>query len=318
MTAPLPSGKIKHIISQLVACKASFEICGIHSEDELNALLQYLRLNSPVLFHLGDIRYSGALLPDTFSIYPRYILQPAQYFQAVERIKKVIEHHKEKVTTYTSQLDVELYIHDLICSTVTYEDIGEVSHTIIGPLFEMRGVCDGISKTAKLLLQNSQIEAFVINGRAAHQQGQEPHAWNLVKIENDWCHLDVTFDLNTQKRGPRYDYFNLDTGSILADHFIDFDYYGISSSCRTLQHNYFRTRGTVINSISKLKSYFQKQLQTHTSFFTFMCNISQRSDREGEWIDATFQSVAKAFPTPLAYEYSYNHTQRVMAYRITY
>ncbi len=45
------------------------------------------------------------------------------------------------------------------------------------------------------------------------------HAWNIVRIDGTYYHLDATFDNSLGKWGTlRYDYFNLDDARIFRDH----------------------------------------------------------------------------------------------------
>lgn len=86
------------------------------------------------------------------------------------------------------------------------------SHSIVGPVLRGRGVCDGISKTAKMLFQVLGGKAHVIDGVAknAASFSYEPHAWNLVRTNQRWYHWDITFDNTISGNSICYDYFKKD------------------------------------------------------------------------------------------------------------
>ena len=44
------------------------------------------------------------------------------------------------------------------------------------------------------------------------------HAWNVVKLEGKWYHVDATFDNSLQRGVKRYDYFGLDDKRLFRDH----------------------------------------------------------------------------------------------------
>jgi transglutaminase/protease-like cytokinesis protein 3 len=86
-------------------------------------------------------------------------------------------------------------------------------HTIIGPLLKRKCVCDGFSKLYKLVLDELGIENYLIYGKGfVHTlSDSEEHAWNLVKIDNDFYHVDVTYDATLSMHDYiRYDYFLID------------------------------------------------------------------------------------------------------------
>ena len=120
-----------------------------------------------------------------------------------------------------SEWDKELYIHDMICSTVRYDKLKKpYSHEIIGPLGQGVGVCEGIAKSVKILCDALGIWCIIAISEAnPEKQIKYRHAWNVVRIGGVYVHLDATFD-NSLSRGDmvRHDYFNLDDRSLFRDH----------------------------------------------------------------------------------------------------
>ena len=115
----------------------------------------------------------------------------------------------------------EKYVHDFICSNVTYDKLKkQYSHEIIGPLQQGIGVCEGIAKTVKILCDRMGLECLIAISESAPDRGiRYRHAWNLVKLKNTWYHLDATFDNSLGRYGQkRFDYFNLDDKMIFKDH----------------------------------------------------------------------------------------------------
>ena len=82
-------------------------------------------------------------------------------------------------------------LHDYLVLELKYdESYRETSHSPEGVMRNKTAVCDGYARTMQLLLSLVDIESEVVCGTADNQ----PHAWNLVNIEGDWYHVDVTWD----------------------------------------------------------------------------------------------------------------------------
>ena len=59
-----------------------------------------------------------------------------------------------------------------------------------GVLLNGRALCEGYSKAFAYLCQSVGIETFCVIGRS----NNESHMWNIVKLDGEWYHMDVTFD----------------------------------------------------------------------------------------------------------------------------
>lgn len=115
----------------------------------------------------------------------------------LEDVNSKIEIIKQKIQEYItgtenlSDYEKELYIHDKLAQSVTYsdlEDLPRAYHTAEGPFLENIGVCDGFTKTLQILYDQLGIDSIIVLGVL----DDNPHAWNLVNIEDNWYHVDLT------------------------------------------------------------------------------------------------------------------------------
>ena len=99
-------------------------------------------------------------------------------------------------------------VHDYIINNTKYDRSrknGESeyhSDTAYGALYEGYAVCSGYSDTMSLFLNRMNIPNYKISS--------ENHVWNLVYVNNDWYHLDLTWDdpvTSNNKDVLEYDYF---------------------------------------------------------------------------------------------------------------
>ncbi|MCL2077247.1 MAG: hypothetical protein FWH08_02450 [Oscillospiraceae bacterium] len=69
--------------------------------------------------------------------------------------------------------------------------------SIHSALVEKQGNCDGFARSVQRLLTEAEIENMYIVGTASGTFGREGHAWNLVKLDGKWYHMDTLFkDMN--------------------------------------------------------------------------------------------------------------------------
>ena len=118
--------------------------------------------------------------------------------------------------------DSELKLHDLLAEMITYyeyEDINEIPnkyHNIDGAFLENIAVCDGISKAYQILLSKIGIESIVVTGDLSGVS----HAWNMVKLDGNWYHVDVTSNCSVKadNKVVIHSYFNITTDSLKKTH----------------------------------------------------------------------------------------------------
>ena len=128
-----------------------------------------------------------------------------------------------------SQYERELYLHNALLKNCTYDDKtaqGEgkkSSYTAYGALVNDTAVCEGYSKAMQLLLKYCGVESTLVNGK----HDDVWHQWNVVKLGEEWYHLDATWDDSDEH--IHYNYFNLTTDQILNDRTISDNYTNLTA-----------------------------------------------------------------------------------------
>ncbi|SEF47636.1 Transglutaminase-like superfamily protein [Eubacterium ruminantium] len=111
----------------------------------------------------------------------------------------------------------ELILHDYLVSHCTYS-LGSIENEnefrAYGALIDGEAVCSGYSEAMSLLLTCAGIENEIVIGNA----GGEGHAWNMVKLDNKWYHLDATWDDPKGMDVVSHTYFNLSDAEIKTTH----------------------------------------------------------------------------------------------------
>ena len=96
-------------------------------------------------------------------------------------------------------------IHDYIINQTDYDKVRNdtgtsnyKSNTAYGALVEKKAICSGYADAMALILDRLNIKNFKIASKA--------HVWNAVYINNQWLHLDLTWDDPVSERGPILDH----------------------------------------------------------------------------------------------------------------
>ncbi len=207
-----------------------------------------LRLDNPDIFYASGLKYKYYDNSSEVSATVDYLFDKKK----IKSHQQAMESRVEKLVRPAMNLSDEeklKYIHDFICQNVTYDKLKkQYSHEIIGPLGQGVGVCEGISKTVKILCDKLGIWCTIAISEANPEKGiKYRHAWNVVKIGGKYYHMDATFDNSLGKmhkgegldvggsgggadggtkagkkgsddNGIRYDYFMLSDKQIFKDH----------------------------------------------------------------------------------------------------
>ena len=187
---------------------------------KLSEIYFLVRLDDPWIFYTDGFSIKYYDRSDSVIMEPKYLFKKKE----IQEHTKALQSRIEKLTRPALSMsgsEAEKYVHDLICDTVRYDKLKKAySHELIGPLFHGIGVCEGISKTAKVLLDRLGIPSVIALSDSAPEKGiKYRHTWNVVALEKGYAHLDVTFDETLSRCGiHRYDYFNLPDRDIFRDH----------------------------------------------------------------------------------------------------
>lgn len=112
--------------------------------------------------------------------------------EKIEAIRKQIIHNK----TGNDYEDIKM-VHDYLVENIEYDtSLQEKNiYNIYGALIKGKCVCEGYARAFKYLLDGLGIESTMVIGKGINSSGQsENHAWNYVKLENNWYAVDCTWD----------------------------------------------------------------------------------------------------------------------------
>ena len=137
------------------------------------------------------------------------------YFYSDEQIKainkKIDEIYKNIITNDMDTYTKILTIHDYIINNTKYDvernNQGESnyhSYIAYGPLIEGYATCNGYTDAMALFLEKMNIPNFKVAMTPEENSNTEGHVWNAVYLDNQWVHLDLTWDDPVSSDGTDY------------------------------------------------------------------------------------------------------------------
>ncbi|WP_214793286.1 MULTISPECIES: transglutaminase domain-containing protein [unclassified Exiguobacterium] len=154
-----------------------------------------------------------------------YDMTASEAAQVQERVNEVIRDMPRDL----DEVGKVKYVNDYVVSHTAYNLDSQASpYTPYSILFNGEGVCEGYALTTLLLLEAAGIEARYISGEVASGL----HAWNLVRVNNEWYHLDTTWNdpVPNQPGNGRTDYFLVSDATLRADHTWAFGQYPVTAT----------------------------------------------------------------------------------------
>lgn len=163
----------------------------------------------------------------TLTVRVDYLISRSQFEETRQMVSELAN---ELVQPGMSQMEIEKAFHDYLCRHCVYDlQFQDPSYSAYGALVLGRAVCQGYSEAMGMLCLEAGLECRIVTGTARDDSGQSgDHAWNLVKIDGEYRHVDVTYDDPVRSDGLErftYEYFNLSDAGIARDHSWDKEAY---------------------------------------------------------------------------------------------
>ena len=126
------------------------------------------------------------------------------------------------VTDGMSDYEIAKALHDYLVLNNEYDmryysgNIPAISYTAYGALVNRTSVCAGYALAYERLMDQVGIPCEYVTGMTTNGY----HAWNIVQIDGEWYHVDVTWDDPTPDREGyvRYKYFLKSDKAMSRDH----------------------------------------------------------------------------------------------------
>ncbi len=238
-------------------------------EDTIKRVIYAFRNDNPEIFWLSNT-FGYEISDSKININLFSSLSANKCSNAVNELNSKVNDIISNVPSGLSEYEREKYVYDYIVDNCKYNKDAIKSNnnwqsfTPYGALVEGSAVCEGYSRSIQLLLGYLGMECQLASG----ETNRTAHMWNVVKVNNNYYHLDATFDNNTDQV-KLYDYFNVSDTLIQKDHIIDPNYgksninsygqhipntngqYNLNlPKCTSMEENYFTKEAIEISSLN--------------------------------------------------------------------
>ncbi|MBO5285849.1 MAG: hypothetical protein J6B16_03015 [Clostridia bacterium] len=207
------------------------------TEEELELVLDAYRRDHAEHFWLdNEYRFYQSETTVT-KLLPTYLLTGDALTTARAEFDKAVNDLLLGANALETDYEKEKFFHDKLADKVIYSQSTH-AHNAYGALVIGNAVCEGYAEALQVLLHKVKIPSLLVFGKSNNPSSgsQENHAWNMVKIDNNYYHVDLTW--NDQVSTTYYAYFNVSDEIINLDHIIDETAYALPT-CNSLDKNYF-------------------------------------------------------------------------------
>ncbi len=169
---------------------------------------QTVHNSNPYLFYIDASYRISHTASNILSLNFNYLYAPDEIDDMTAEIDATVNTFMQKyITPSMTTLQKELAAHDYLVNTITYKETGALSHSAYGALVQGEAVCEGYSLAFSLLLGKMGIPCTMITSR------EMSHAWNVVQIDGEWYHTDVTWADPVPDRKGRINYYYFNCSS---------------------------------------------------------------------------------------------------------
>ncbi len=130
----------------------------------------------------------------------QYGIAKGDYSARKVELEREVAKALQKIEGVTDTIEKARILHNHIVEICDYDqvaadtdDSSPLARTAYSVLVRHKAVCEGYTMGYRYLLNLVGIQSEELLGMA-DALNPKPHAWNYLKIENDWYHVDVTHD----------------------------------------------------------------------------------------------------------------------------
>ncbi len=291
--------------------KKLVSVPGAADKEDIKKIMDAVVYDNPIFCYMDPTQFQ-VISRGSFTVVIDYVYDKRKALQVVREIN-------EKADWILSQIvtdDMDDYqkclaVHDYLTANIRYHfSAAHVktiydAHTPEGALLKHQAVCGGIAKAMLLMLQKLGVFSLVVLGESEINREHVGHAWNIVRLDKDYYHIDVTWDLQEINHFAKrsHIYMNLDDDSMIMNHVWELQDY---PSCSSRAENYYVRKKHYFRSMRSFELYIQKCLderEAHIDIrFEDTLNIPEDG---GEMLAEKIVKVANTVGSSIRLAYAY-------------
>lgn len=226
------------------------------------------------------------------------------------------------------------YFHDYLIMHCTSDSEDIYANTIYGALVRGKALCEGYAKSFSYLCNKAGIENIIVTGET-----DTAHMWNMVKIDGNWYHVDVTWDkpdgmiAEMYPDMVMYQYF-LVTDSVIENNHTIWTITSPPPKAYGTKENYFIKEGLYVESEDMTEQVIENALRKaisegkHTASVKFSTNnmllstvrrMAESANSGGDYLKGRISDISSELNVRLNVSWTDYYSQyRILVFIIDY
>ncbi len=205
----------KKVYKQIYANALSYSTTFVPVEKidikEIKEVFESIYNDHPELFWINT-SYSYKYTSDDKCV--QIILSFNETVDDIEYHKKLFNDEANKIINeankYSTNYAKEKYVHDTIVKNVKYDKKANMNQSAYSALVNKKTICAGYSRAFQYIMIQLHIPTYYCVGIS-----NVNHAWNIVKLDDGYYNVDLTWDTSDI---TRYKYFNKTDSDFTSSH----------------------------------------------------------------------------------------------------
>lgn len=258
-------------------------------ESDIDKIFQCVLCDHPELFYVEGYSYKKYIRGEqvrSIEFSGTYQMDPESALARREEILTEAEVVLDGIGKEASDYDKVKYVYEtLICNTDYDQNVPD-NQNIYSVFVHHLSVCQGYAKATQYLLNRLGVECTLVQGTVESGEG---HAWNLVKIDDNYYYVDTTWgdvsyrieeDASEDGAGTmtwesmpqiNYDYLNVTTEELLKTHTLGGKV--PMPVCTAVDANYYIREGALFTSCDReqMAKVFSSAIEQGRRYVTLKC-----------------------------------------------
>ena len=312
------------------------------TDTQMEKIVDYIQRDHPEILHFrhGTTYYFDTDTHIVTRLEFKYCMSQEEAAKRREEIDAATRVFLDSVSDTMSDYEATLCIYENIIKLVDYDTVGlerqkdtnlspEVPddlRSIYGVFVNKKAVCAGYAKAMQYLLNQCGIECVYVTS--------DTHAWNLIKLEGDYYHLDVTWGdgSDTKKEKEKSAPINYDCFCITTEELSRLESHTPESTlplpvCTAVKCNYYRRNGMYFEQFDydRMKNILCENVRDGKLYVSFKfasnrvySDAKKRLIDDGKFMEAIqFATLKTSIKLNSRYSYSAQDNKLIIAFYVS-
>ncbi len=216
----------------------------LYGSGDVQRVYDYVSLDSPELFYVTGIKIVKHTSSDAeyLTIEGDYSMTENEADRARQDISEEVSSFLSTIPSNASDYDRVKLAYEYVASVTDYVPGAPFNQSIYSVFIGRKSVCMGYAKAFQYLMYEQGIPCILVTGVTGEYNAS--HAWDMVRVDGDYYHVDPTWGDMYGSGVMSYDFLLVDDATVSMNHRIlsDIEY----PACTSMRLNYYVVNGTYI------------------------------------------------------------------------